>query len=177
VALARAGGARRLRNRRPQLRQGDEGIVARNEGPRWRPRNALESRSWCGCSRKTPSWKCGKQDASGRYALLKTIRSPLSGELGRRSKEGDRQAPEGFYTHHPGADDPNSAYYLSFTWVPNAYDKAWAAAAREFDGARRLLVARLLCDTDDQIGESMHWRASPSSADSAPCQVRLCRSA
>ena len=47
-----------------------------------------------------------KQDATGRYALLKTY--PIcrwSGELGPKVKEGDRQAPEGFYTITPGADE------------------------------------------------------------------------
>ena len=39
----------------------------------------------------------------GHYALLKTY--PIcrwSGELGPKIKEGDRQAPEGFYTITPG---------------------------------------------------------------------------
>ena len=51
-----------------------------------------------------------KQDAAGRYALLKTY--PIcrwSGELGPKIKEGDRQAPEGFYDDHPGADEPELA--------------------------------------------------------------------
>ena len=40
-----------------------------------------------------------KQNQDGRYALLKTY--PIcrwSGELGPKKQEGDRQAPEGFYT-------------------------------------------------------------------------------
>ena len=48
-----------------------------------------------------------KQDRTGRFALLKTY--PIcrwSGELGPKIKEGDRQAPEGFYTITPGADEP-----------------------------------------------------------------------
>ncbi len=67
-----------------------------------------------------------KQDTSGRFALLKTY--PIcrwSGELGPKTKEGDRQAPEGFYTIKPGQMNPNSHYYLSFDiGYPNAYDKA-----------------------------------------------------
>jgi len=67
-----------------------------------------------------------KQDADGRFALLKTY--PIcrwSGELGPKIKEGDRQAPEGFYTITPGQMNPNSNYYLSFNLgFPNAYDKA-----------------------------------------------------
>ncbi|MCS0497391.1 hypothetical protein NVS89_20075 [Ancylobacter sp. MQZ15Z-1] len=68
-----------------------------------------------------------KQTTSGDYALLKTY--PIcrwSGELGPKVKEGDRQAPEGFYTITPGQMNPNSSYYLSFDLgFPNAYDRAW----------------------------------------------------
>jgi murein L,D-transpeptidase YafK len=67
-----------------------------------------------------------KQDTSGRFALLKTY--PIcrwSGELGPKTREGDRQAPEGFYAIKPGQMNPNSHYYLSFDiGYPNAYDKA-----------------------------------------------------
>lgn len=68
-------------------------------------------------------WKRG---GDGRYALLKTY--PIcrwSGQLGPKVREGDRQAPEGFYTVTPAQMNPNSAYYLSFdTGFPNAYDRA-----------------------------------------------------
>jgi murein L,D-transpeptidase YafK len=67
-----------------------------------------------------------KQDAEGQYALLKTY--PIcrwSGELGPKVKEGDRQAPEGFYNITPGQMNPNSNYYLAFNLgFPNAYDRA-----------------------------------------------------
>ncbi|GLK70754.1 hypothetical protein KHC23_18120 [Ancylobacter dichloromethanicus] len=68
-----------------------------------------------------------KETTSGEYALLKTY--PIcrwSGELGPKVKEGDRQAPEGFYTITPGQMNPNSSYYLAFDLgFPNAYDRAW----------------------------------------------------
>jgi len=67
-----------------------------------------------------------KQDKSGRFALLNTY--PIcrwSGELGPKIKQGDRQAPEGFYTITPGLMNPNSNYYLAInTGFPNAYDRA-----------------------------------------------------
>ncbi len=67
-----------------------------------------------------------KQDRSGQFALLKTY--PIcrwSGDLGPKVKEGDRQAPEGFYTITPAQMNPNSSYYLAFNMgFPNAYDKA-----------------------------------------------------
>ena len=56
-----------------------------------------------------------KQNAEGKFALLKTY--PIcrwSGELGPKVKEGDRQAPEGFYNITPGQMNPNSNYYLAF---------------------------------------------------------------
>lgn len=67
-----------------------------------------------------------KQTRDGQYALLKTY--PIckwSGDLGPKKKEGDRQAPEGFYAITPGLMNPNSNYYLAFnTGFPNAYDRA-----------------------------------------------------
>jgi murein L,D-transpeptidase YafK len=67
-----------------------------------------------------------KRRADGKYVHLKSY--PIcrwSGQLGPKIKEGDRQAPEGFYTVTPGQMNPNSAYYLSFdTGYPNAYDRA-----------------------------------------------------
>ena len=68
-------------------------------------------------------WKRGRD---GEYALLKTY--PIcrwSGQLGPKVKEGDRQAPEGFYTVTPAQMNPNSSFHLSFdTGFPNAYDRA-----------------------------------------------------
>ncbi|MFN0217734.1 MAG: L,D-transpeptidase family protein [Hyphomicrobium sp.] len=46
-----------------------------------------------------------------------------SGTLGPKLAEGDRQAPEGFYTVDKNALNPNSRYYRSFNLgYPNAYD-------------------------------------------------------
>jgi len=96
-----------------------------------------------------------KQDAAGRYDLLKTY--PIcrwSGELGPKVKEGDRQAPEGFYTITPAQMNPNSQFYLSFNMgFPNTYDKAWGRTGAHLmvhgDCSSRGCYAM----TDDQIGE------------------------
>ena len=68
-----------------------------------------------------------KMTANGQYALLKTY--PMcrwSGQLGPKTREGDRQVPEGFYPITPLQMNPNSNYYLSFNvGYPNAYDQAW----------------------------------------------------
>ncbi|MEP7239828.1 MAG: murein L,D-transpeptidase family protein [Devosia sp.] len=68
-----------------------------------------------------------KGTPSGRYALVKTYDiCAWSGTLGPKVKEGDRQAPEGFYTITPGLMNPNSNYYLAFnTGFPNKFDRAW----------------------------------------------------
>src|SRR5215212_276852 len=67
-----------------------------------------------------------KRRADGEYAHLKSFRiCRWSGQLGPKIKQGDRQAPEGFYTVTPGQMNPNSANYLAFdTGYPNAYDSA-----------------------------------------------------
>ncbi|MCG7393541.1 L,D-transpeptidase family protein [Microvirga sp. ACRRW] len=68
-------------------------------------------------------WKRG---SNGKYALLKTY--PIcrwSGQLGPKTREGDRQVPEGFYTVTPAQMNPNSNFYLSFdTGYPNAFDRS-----------------------------------------------------
>ena len=67
-----------------------------------------------------------KQQDDGRYGLLKTYSiCKWSGALGPKKKEGDRQAPEGFYTVTRAQMNPNSNYYLSFNiGYPNAYDRS-----------------------------------------------------
>jgi murein L,D-transpeptidase YafK len=66
------------------------------------------------------------QQASGRYVLFR--RYPIcnwSGKLGPKLREGDKQAPEGFYVVNARQLNPDSKYHLSFNiGYPNAYDKA-----------------------------------------------------
>ena len=96
-----------------------------------------------------------KKNRDGEFALLKTY--PIcrwSGDLGPKKKEGDRQAPEGFYTITPGQMNPNSNYYLAFnTGYPNAYDRAWGYTGSELmvhgDCSSRGCYAM----TDEQIAE------------------------
>ena len=96
-----------------------------------------------------------KQNRSGRFALLKTY--PIcrwSGDLGPKVREGDRQAPEGFYSITPAQMNPQSAYYLSFnTGYPNAYDRALGHSGSQLmvhgDCSSRGCYAM----TDEQIAE------------------------
>jgi murein L,D-transpeptidase YafK len=96
-----------------------------------------------------------KEDTTGRYELLKVF--PIcrwSGDLGPKVKEGDRQAPEGFYPITPGLMNPNSSYYLAInTGFPNTFDKAngyrGAFLMIHGDCSSRGCYAM----TDEQIGE------------------------
>jgi murein L,D-transpeptidase YafK len=96
-----------------------------------------------------------KQTRSGQFALLKTY--PIcrwSGDLGPKVREGDRQAPEGFYSINPSQMNPQSAYYLSFnTGFPNAFDRSLGRTGSELmvhgDCSSRGCYAM----TDEQIAE------------------------
>ncbi|MEP5178129.1 MAG: murein L,D-transpeptidase family protein [Rhizobiaceae bacterium] len=67
-----------------------------------------------------------KRRNTGRYALLTSYEiCKWSGKLGPKFKEGDRQAPEGFYRVNKYQMNPNSQYHLSFNMgFPNAYDRS-----------------------------------------------------
>jgi murein L,D-transpeptidase YafK len=96
-----------------------------------------------------------KQDITGRFQILKIY--PIcrwSGDLGPKLQEGDRQAPEGFYTITPELMNPNSNYYLAINvGYPNSFDRA-----NKRDGS--LLMIHGDCSssgcyamTDEQISE------------------------
>ncbi|MET0970886.1 MAG: murein L,D-transpeptidase family protein [Tardiphaga sp.] len=96
-----------------------------------------------------------KQNRSGKFALLKTY--PIcrwSGDLGPKVKEGDRQAPEGFYAISPAQMNPRSAYYLSFnTGFPNAFDKALGRTGSELMVHGDCSSRGCFAMTDEQIAE------------------------
>jgi len=69
----------------------------------------------CPYLKKSRRWRSGRRTATGEFVLLKTY--PIckwSGDLGPKKRQGDRQAPEGFYTIAPGQMNPKSNYYLAF---------------------------------------------------------------
>ena len=84
-------------------------------------------RSWRASSRKRARSRSGS-----RRPTAATTSSPTynickwSGKLGPKYTEGDRQAPEGFYTVRPGADEPEleATIWPSTSAIPNAYDRA-----------------------------------------------------
>lgn len=66
------------------------------------------------------------QEPDHSWQLVKTYEiAGMSGDIGPKTREGDEQAPEGFYRVLPGAMNPRSNYHLSFNiGYPNAYDRA-----------------------------------------------------
>ena len=96
-----------------------------------------------------------KQDITGHFQILKIF--PIcrwSGDLGPKLHEGDRQAPEGFYTITPELMNPNSNFYLAInTGFPNSFDKA-----NNRDGSSLMIhgdcsSSGCYAMTDEQIGE------------------------
>ena len=65
-------------------------------------------------------------EGEDEFELFRTYRvAAWSGTVGPKLREGDKQAPEGFYFVVPGGMNPNSQYHLAFNLgYPNAYDKA-----------------------------------------------------
>nr|CBI78481.1 conserved hypothetical protein [Bartonella rochalimae ATCC BAA-1498] len=66
-----------------------------------------------------------KQNRSGVFVLVVSYDiCKWSGQLGPKYREGDFQAPEGFYTVQENQMNPYSKYYLSFNiGFPNLYDQ------------------------------------------------------
>jgi len=97
-------------------------------------------------------WKRG---ADGKYVHLKTY--PIcqwSGALGPKQKEGDEQAPEGFYTIRPAQMNPLSNYYLSFNiGYPNRYDRAFHRTGSNLMVHGACSSAGCYSMTDDYIAE------------------------
>ena len=109
----------------------------------------------CAFSRKKRNSKSGSRTPPAISRSLKTY--PIcrwSGDLGPKLHEGDRQAPEGFYTITPELMNPNSNYYLAInTGFPNSFDKANGR-----DGAFLMIhgdcsSSGCYAMTDEQIGE------------------------
>ncbi len=67
-----------------------------------------------------------RAEGEAQFSLAKTYSiCAYSGALGPKLKQGDRQAPEGFYWVNKSRLNPNSRFHLSFNLgYPNAYDRA-----------------------------------------------------
>ncbi len=73
-----------------------------------------------------------KKRADGYYYHFKTY--PIcnwSGKVGPKQRNGDRQAPEGFYTIWNGLMNPKSRYHLAFNLgYPNKLDRAYGRTGK-----------------------------------------------
>ncbi|MEE9374854.1 MAG: murein L,D-transpeptidase family protein [Rhizobiaceae bacterium] len=96
-----------------------------------------------------------KRKDTGRYALLTTHEiCKWSGKLGPKFKEGDRQAPEGFYRVNKHQMNPNSQYHLSFNMgFPNAYDRSHGRTGSHLMVHGACSSAGCYSMTDDRVEE------------------------
>ncbi|MCB1491267.1 MAG: transcriptional regulator [Rhodobiaceae bacterium] len=98
-------------------------------------------------------WKKSSKD--GKFRKFKTYDiCKWSGQLGPKKQEGDRQAPEGFYTVSPAQMNPKSSYYLSFNiGYPNAYDRSLNRTGTHLMVHGACSSAGCYAMADEQIGE------------------------
>lgn len=95
------------------------------------------------------------QQAYGPHVLFRTYDiCSRSGVLGPKYKEGDRQAPEGFYMVSQRQMNPKSQYYLSFNLgFPNAFDKSLGRTGTHLMVHGGCRSAGCYAITDDHIKE------------------------
>lgn len=96
-----------------------------------------------------------KQKTNGRYDLIASYDiCKWSGKLGPKYTEGDRQAPEGFYTVNPAQMNPRSQYHLAFNiGFPNAYDRANGRSGTHLMVHGACSSAGCYSMTDEQVEE------------------------
>jgi murein L,D-transpeptidase YafK len=96
-----------------------------------------------------------KRDRRGYYALLKTY--PMcrwSGKLGPKMREGDRQAPEGFYQIDVRMLNPKSRYYLAFNLgYPNRLEQSLGYTGNAMMVHGACSSAGCYAMTDDGVAE------------------------
>lgn len=96
-----------------------------------------------------------KRKNNGRYDLLTTYEiCKISGELGPKFREGDRQAPEGFYNIRIHQMNPKSSYFLSFdTGFPNAFDRVHGRTGANLMVHGACSSSGCYSMTDEQVAE------------------------
>ncbi|MCX5494301.1 murein L,D-transpeptidase [Kaistia dalseonensis] len=131
-------------------------LTARMEKLNMDPKAPIYIRSY----KETSEFEVWKQRRDGQYALLSTYQiCKWSGKLGPKIREGDRQAPEGFYTIKPGQMNPKSNYFLSFNiGFPNAFDSALGRTGTNLMVHGACSSAGCYSMTDEAAGE-IYWLA------------------
>ena len=96
-----------------------------------------------------------KGEDSARYRLVKTYSiCNWSGTLGPKFFEGDRQAPEGFYSTNLDRLKPDSKYHLAFNiQYPNQYDLAMGKTGSAIMVHGSCVSEGCYAMSDDQIEE------------------------
>lgn len=96
-----------------------------------------------------------KQKGNGRFDIIASYEiCKWSGKLGPKFKEGDRQAPEGYYRIYPYQMNPNSSYYLSFNLgYPNSYDRSYGRTGSNLMVHGACSSAGCYSMTDEQVLE------------------------
>ena len=95
------------------------------------------------------------QNSWGSYTLFKSYHvCRWSGELGPKTFEGDKQAPEGFYVVTPQQMNPRSEYHLAFNiGYPNVYDRAYGYTGKHLMVHGGCKSAGCYAITDDAVQE------------------------
>lgn len=112
---------------------------------------------------------------SGYYQLYQ--RYPIckySGDLGPKLRQGDRQAPEGFYTISKRQLKPKSRYFRALDLgYPNAYDRAKRRSGSLLMIHGDCVSAGCYAMTDVQIDEiyTLVWAALAGGQDSVPVHI------
>ncbi len=96
-----------------------------------------------------------KQKDTGRYGMIAGYDiCKWSGKLGPKFREGDRQAPEGFYHVSPAQMNPKSSYYLAFNMgYPNAFDRSHGRTGAHLMIHGACSSAGCYSMTDEQVSE------------------------
>lgn len=90
-----------------------------------------------------------------KFELFRTYKiRAYSGSLGPKQREGDLQAPEGFYFVKPSWMNPNSTFHLSFNiGYPNAYDRAHKRTGSEIMVHGSCVSIGCFAMTDERVEE------------------------
>ncbi|HOY70193.1 MAG TPA: murein L,D-transpeptidase family protein [Methylotenera sp.] len=112
--------------------------------------------------------------AGNEYALFKSYKiCYFSGNLGPKTKVGDLQSPEGFYTVTPKQFNPSSRFHLAFNLgYPNAYDRAYQRTGDALMVHGNCVSIGCYAMTDNQIEEIYTIAAAALEAGQPAFQVQ-----
>jgi murein L,D-transpeptidase YafK len=118
-------------------------------------------------------------NGNGRYDIIASYEiCKWSGGLGPKFKEGDRQAPEGYYRIYPAQMNPNSSYYLSFNMgFPNSYDRSHNRTGSNLMVHGACSSAGCYSMTDEQVLEIYGFARDAFKAGRNTSSSKLCHSA